>query len=163
MPRPMTATNIPTGRDSFSSSAYKPLRKDHLDFSGVDTGTGAGEYGLEVCARRLSLERSWWLDMRSLWAFMFALPAEMTVTIKAWNQQAADQIVSALAVTPAVLQAPCQKTRTMTGDSSSPTRFFVSNGIQGTQHLGFRWALGGLLFVGIRSDTGEELIDSAGA
>jgi len=109
MPRPITATNIPTGRDSFSSSEHKPLRKDHLDFSGVDTGTGAGEYGLEACARRLSLERGWWLDMRSLWAFMFALPAEMTLTIKAWNQQAADQIVSALAVTPAVLQAPCQK------------------------------------------------------
>jgi hypothetical protein len=51
----------------------------------------------------------------------------------------------------------------MTGDSSSPTRFFVSNGIQGTPHLGFRSALGGLLLVGIRSDTGEELIDSAGA
>jgi hypothetical protein len=37
--------------------------------------------------------------MRSLWAFMFALPTEMTVTVKAWNQHGADQIVSALAVT----------------------------------------------------------------
>ena len=27
-----------------------------MDFSGVDTGTGVGEYGLEVCARRLSLD-----------------------------------------------------------------------------------------------------------
>jgi hypothetical protein len=100
--------------------------------------------------------------MRSLWAFMFALPTEMTVTVKAWNQHGADQIVSALAVTRSIASV-MPKTGGMTGDSSSPTRFFVSNGIPGTQHLRISTTTRGLLLVGIRSDTGEELIDSAGA
>src|SRR5579859_4150896 len=82
-PTPRTAASTPTGRDSLSNSAYRPLKKDPFDFSRVvGTDMGLGEYGLAVNVRLLFLEKSWWLDMSSLWAFMFALPTEMTFTAK---------------------------------------------------------------------------------
>jgi hypothetical protein len=64
----------------------------------------------------------------------------MKVTVKAWNQQAADQSVSALAVTPEYCKRHAKDT--LDGRRSiSPTWFFVSNGIRATQRLGFRLGL----------------------
>jgi hypothetical protein len=126
--------SAPAGRESLSSTAYKPLKKDHFDFSGAETGAGVGEYGSEGCARRLSLERGRRCDMRSLLAFMFALPTEMTSS-QAWNQQAADEIVRACDY-----RHYCKrhaKNALHERRFQLVTRFFISNGIPGKHHLGF--------------------------
>ncbi len=132
-----------------------------MDFSGVDTGTGIGECGLEVCARRLFLERGWWLNMRWLWVFMFALPTELMVTVKAWSQ-------------PRIRFFRRWRLHRQYCKRNAKNMFHDRQFQLAHPILCFQWHTGDtasrisrstrrLLLVGIRSDTGEELIDSAGA
>jgi hypothetical protein len=86
----------------------------------------------------------------------------MKMTVKAWNQQAADQSVSALAVT----REYCKR---RARDTLDGRRFHLAHAL-----LCFQWDTNDkvpgisispyeLLVDGIRLDTCEELIDSAGA
>jgi hypothetical protein len=54
------------------------------------------------------------------------------------------------------------KTRAVIGDSGWPIPFFVCSRMRATWRLGIAKSTPGLSFLGIRSDTREQPIDSAG-
>jgi hypothetical protein len=87
-------------------------------------------------------------------------PLKTKVTVKAWNQQAADQSVSAMAVVRGYCKRDAKDTRA-DGQFLLTRLFLCLQWDTRDTTAQVSTSSSGLSVVGIRSDTSEELIDSA--